>query len=664
MVPTDPADGPTGLVNDALGTLPPEEESYGVEDQLLRRKLKRQMFAAASVPPVKIGRYDVLEGIGRGAMGNVYAAVDGELDRKIAIKLLRAGRPGGRERMLREARALAKLSHPNVVTVHEVGTHGERVFVAMEFIAGNTLRAWLGQPRTREEVREVLGQAARGLHAAHQAGLVHRDFKPDNVIIGQDGRVRVVDFGLAKPSQPAEPVALVETPNDANGGAEAATDLTRTGQLVGTPAYMAAEQFLGEAVDARTDVFAFSVTLYECLANTRPFAGTNTAELAKSVLDEQVRALEGEGALPKLVHAGLSRDRERRPASMLPFIEALAAGTSSRPARRGARRWVFSAAALAVVAGGTVALRESDATSTAQPSPPRVQATAAASAGVKDPADDRAAEAMATLLEAPDEAARVEHAKAYLESFADTGGDARRAIAESTLGESLWRASCDRPTAGLCIDLQAKPTADAYPHCDGTRRGPIAQRPRDPALSADALAHLQIVAELAHATPPEREAERDAWAGATRLAHVRIADAELEPLLALAVPPDLDFQDETAALSSAAVRMFLTRVTRDAQRLLKGYKRAKGHSAELDVLAAFRTGLVFEAGSEPFALAPIPATLVDDAEKRAAYCDALDAVIEPPRQAAQKVYAWCDTRAAEGGVDSEAAQRCRNALGR
>ena len=193
-----------------------------------------------------VGRYLVLERSGEGAMGVVYAAYDPELDRKLALKLLR---PSGeqaeaaeqrRARLQREARALARLSHPHVVTVFDVGTWGEQVFIAMEWVDGVTLRQWLAErPRDWREVLEVLLHAGEGLAAAHATGLVHRDFKPDNVLVGRDGRVRVSDFGLARPVD-------AQAPSPGMAPARGAESL-RSGALAGSPAYMAPEQRAGGA---------------------------------------------------------------------------------------------------------------------------------------------------------------------------------------------------------------------------------------------------------------------------------------------------------------------------------------------------------------------------------------------------------------------------------
>jgi eukaryotic-like serine/threonine-protein kinase len=217
---------------------------------------------------MSVGRYTVLELLGRGAMGQVYAAYDPKLDRKIALKLLHAdeSRADGwaEARLLREAQAIAKLSHPNVVTVHDAGTFDERVFIAMEFVDGDTVKEWLARaPRTWREILRVFADAARGLGAAHAAGLVHRDFKPANVMLGKDGGVRVMDFGLVRQLGLEADNPTARPPVAGAGQNEERTaDLTRTGELLGTPRYMAPEQFMAGPVDARTDQFSFCVALY------------------------------------------------------------------------------------------------------------------------------------------------------------------------------------------------------------------------------------------------------------------------------------------------------------------------------------------------------------------------------------------------------------------
>ena len=349
-----------------------------------------------------IGRYVVLGLVGRGGMGEVYAAYDPELDRKVAVKLLRV-KPGngvsrheGRQRTLREAQAIARLSHSNVVVVFDVGTFADQVFIAMEFVEGNTVTYWLqAASRSWQDILKVFMAAGRGLAAAHEKGLVHRDFKPDNVMVGRDNQVRVMDFGLArqvtdKPGDkaasgdrsggisagdksgptaadksgptserdrattPAEQAAAaladrggvpelnVDVPDTvvlsaAPGGAEAQAhaaasgmfdvQLTRTGAMMGTPAYMAPEQFLGTGTDARTDQFSFCVALYEALYGERPFAGNTMYALTNNVVQGKVRDVPENADVPpwirKILLRGLRSNVGERYQSMNDLLEAL-----------------------------------------------------------------------------------------------------------------------------------------------------------------------------------------------------------------------------------------------------------------------------------------------------------------------------------------------------
>jgi RNA polymerase sigma factor (TIGR02999 family) len=233
--------------------------------------------AAPTRDPSQLGRFFVLRRLGEGGMGVVYVGYDDLLDRRVALKLLRRGL-AGRDALLRGAQALARLTHPNVVAVAEVGEHEGQVFLAMELAEGRSLRGW---PEPRPPLLEVLGvflQAGRGLAAAHDAGLVHRDFKPDNVLVGNDGRVRVVDFGIAAPVEPdveAAPSvrrALGRSPRALERG------LTQTGAFVGTPAYMAPERFRGERATAQSDQFGFCVVLYLAAYGAAPFPGSAIGE--------------------------------------------------------------------------------------------------------------------------------------------------------------------------------------------------------------------------------------------------------------------------------------------------------------------------------------------------------------------------------------------------
>lgn len=300
-----------------------------------------------------MGRYVVLEPIGHGGMGVVLAAFDPELGRKVAIKLLHAtaGRGSlGRSRMLREAQALARLSHENVVAVHDVGVADGRVFIAMEFVAGVTLSAWLtNNERSWPEIIKVFVDAGRGLAAAHAAGLVHRDFKPHNVLIGDDGRARVTDFGLAR-SRPGRDSSGGDSLHEsmersvgeiATGELSVETELTltRTGDHVGTPAYMAPEQFDGGEVDPNADQFSFCVALYEALYGERPFAGRTAAEIMRQIHRGRVRAAAAGRTVPpwlrRAVLRGLRSQPNLRWPSMNELLNVLSADRFRR-ARKGA----------------------------------------------------------------------------------------------------------------------------------------------------------------------------------------------------------------------------------------------------------------------------------------------------------------------------------------
>ncbi len=230
---------------------------------------------------VCFGRYELIGEIGSGAMGVVWAARDMDLDRHVALKLIRSGGrslPELRGRLLGEARAMARLSHPNVVTVHDVGTTEDGLFIAMEHLDGGTLDQWLdASPRSWREVVAKFIEAGRGLGEAHRAGLVHRDFKPENVLLGRDGVARVADFGLALPTGESTGA----DGESSTGGGERA--VTEEGVLVGTLAFMAPEQLLGQRATARSDQFGFCVALYEALYGMRPFGG-QSSEIPAAVL--------------------------------------------------------------------------------------------------------------------------------------------------------------------------------------------------------------------------------------------------------------------------------------------------------------------------------------------------------------------------------------------
>jgi serine/threonine protein kinase len=267
--------------------------------------------------PVTIGRYVVRDRLGVGGMGAVYRAHDPELDREVALKVLLpdvADDEDARARMVREARALAKLSHPNVIGVYDVGRHGAEVFLAMELVDGSDLSAWLaageeGTGRPWRDVMDVFIQAARGLAAAHEQGLVHRDFKPANVLLGRDGRVRVVDFGLARPVDASAMPLIDHAP-------------TRTGAILGTPMYMAPEQLEGKAATGASDQFALCVSLYMALYGDRPFAGATMASYVSQVIAGNVIE-PASGDVPNGVYRALHRGLSTDPDQRWPTLEAL-----------------------------------------------------------------------------------------------------------------------------------------------------------------------------------------------------------------------------------------------------------------------------------------------------------------------------------------------------
>jgi tetratricopeptide (TPR) repeat protein/predicted Ser/Thr protein kinase len=284
----------------------------------------------------RLGRYLILRLLGEGGMGLVFAAYDEDLDRKVAIKLLRTDGPAGpldKNWLLAEAKAMARLSHPNVVQIYDVGELEGQIFVAMELVTGASLRDWLRQERrTIPEITRVFVEAGRGLAAVHRAGLVHRDFKPQNVLVADDGRVRVLDFGLALFHLDLEDSGARGPGTGAHRSlaATAATSATTrvAGRITaGTPAYMSPEQLRGDPTDARSDQFAFCVALYEALFHERPYPGKNLRELRESITAGKIRPPPADTRVParlrKLLLRGLDPAPARRWSSMSELLAAL-----------------------------------------------------------------------------------------------------------------------------------------------------------------------------------------------------------------------------------------------------------------------------------------------------------------------------------------------------
>jgi tetratricopeptide (TPR) repeat protein len=309
---------------------------------------------ADSIVGARVGRYTIRQTIGFGGMGLVVAAYDSELGRSVAIKLVAGDSDQARRRLVREAQAMARLSHPNVVTVHEVIRLGERAGIVMELVDGDNLATWCAaRERGWHEIVAAYVQAARGLAAAHRAGLVHRDFKPSNALIDNQGVVRVTDFGLVRVARSG----AVDAPLAGEVHAPPAGDmldvtLTRTGSVMGTPAYMAPEQHRGVEIDARTDQWALACSLYTALHRQRPFAGETHDELRTAVLAGAVRAEPTDTAVPRAIRAAIRRALALDPADRFATMEELIAALS--PKRRA---WQMAAALAAIaLAGGTAAV--------------------------------------------------------------------------------------------------------------------------------------------------------------------------------------------------------------------------------------------------------------------------------------------------------------------
>jgi tetratricopeptide (TPR) repeat protein/tRNA A-37 threonylcarbamoyl transferase component Bud32 len=295
----------------------------------------------------RVERFAILERAGAGAMGVVYAAYDPILDRRCALKLLLGGVHGPdleeqRGRLLREARALARLNHPNVVAVHEVLSWNDQIAVAMEYVDGVTLSQWLREAeRPMAQVLDVMLQAGRGLAAAHAAGVIHRDFKPDNVLLGHDGRARVSDFGLARPE--------VRPPLSALPEAQAHSLDVLSRPFVGTPAYMAPEQIERGSADERSDQFSFCVTLFEVLYKTRPFTGTSLAQMLQSQKEGRLPLPPGGFRAPRRLQQVLGRGLAPNPEDRYPSMQALVHALAAAAHRR-TRETLAAAAGVALLA--------------------------------------------------------------------------------------------------------------------------------------------------------------------------------------------------------------------------------------------------------------------------------------------------------------------------
>ena len=479
---------------EALGPLAPIDQ--------IRRQVAVALFGDLAPAPA-IGRFQIQRMLGAGGMGVVYAATDPQLGRTVALKLIQPTTAGERatDRLLREAQAMARLQHPNVVAVHEAGVHGGQVYLAMEYVDGGTLDAWLhARERTWQDVIAVLTQAGDGLAAAHAAGLIHRDFKPANILMS-GARARISDFGLARAAAAAED--LERTAGD--GDLLLGTPLTRTDVILGTPAYMAPEQLHGAAATAASDQFAFAVVTYEALAGHRPFQADSVGALLTAIERGQVPPIKRD--VPASLLTVLRRALAVDPAARFPDMPALLAALRRvRPGAGG--RAIAVSTAFAAIAAGLLVLNAAPP----DPDPARSAADLAAPACDGDP--------LADVWDAPRRAhvgaalsSETAPALPLLDAYAASWKAAHALQCQTAAPTTGWSATClaDRRTA--LADL-GQAILVAAPEL--RRNAAAAAREFLPSL-ADCSEPAQYLALVS-------EADRDTRAAAWRM-RLAVADA-------------------------------------------------------------------------------------------------------------------------------------------
>ena len=469
----------------------------------------------AGAPPRRgelVGRYVVLDPIGRGGMGQVWSAFDGELERRVALKLL-DGAGGGEavDRLRREAQAMARVSHPQVVQVHELVARGDDLVLAMELVEGTTLEEWQREARPWRAVVEAYLHAARGLAAAHRAGVVHGDVKPHNVLVARDGRVAVTDFGLARTAGRA------------------------AGPVGGTPAYMAPEIHRGEPATGASDQFSLCVSLHEALHGARPFAGETAAELAEAIAAGRIGPPRRRvpAAITRAIGRGLRPDPADRHGSMDELVRALERAVARRPGR-----WLVAAGALAAAAGLTFAVGRGTATD--------------GGAGAGHGTMCRAGEAQ--LAGAWDDTRR-ERLTAALAAGgpAYAGEAARRAVAALDRHAAAWVAAyTDACEATRVRGEQSEALLDRRMECLARRRGELDALAA--ALEAGGAAVLEHAVSAAHGLRPVSSCEAGAVGGVA--------------------PPPAPLREQVTALDAALARADALERTGDLRGALEAARTA------------------------------------------------------------------------------------------
>ncbi|MBZ5709095.1 serine/threonine-protein kinase [Nannocystis pusilla] len=451
-------------------------------------------MSEASPDPASIGPFSVVRKLGEGAMGVVFEGYDHKLERKVALKLVRKKllhEAAVRERMTREAQAMARLSNPHVVHVYQVGEHDGGIYVAMEYVEGETLSEWLkSATRPWQLILRTVCDAGRGLAAAHSAGLVHRDFKPENVLVDASGRARVLDFGLvqsegaadeqaeragpgaslehelavtnagAASPQVTQATAAATEPLERSNALRWSTRLTQMGNVLGTPAYMSPEQHFGRPAGPTSDQFSFSITLYEALYGVRPFNGESWAAIRTQVQDGLVPPPPLESPVPRRLFKVLQRGLALEPEARWPSLAAMIAALEHDPWRAPLR--VAAVAGLIGVASvASYAMAKSQAEDEQ-----RCAGEAGQITGVWDPARESAVARAFDATHLPyaaDTAARV---KLRLDTYSRAWLDARRKACEeqvrthSTRLMDLRIACLDRRKARLAALVDVFAAAD------------------------------------------------------------------------------------------------------------------------------------------------------------------------------------------------------------
>ncbi|MEZ4452961.1 MAG: serine/threonine-protein kinase [Nannocystaceae bacterium] len=500
----------------ALGTLPtvapfaatlisgaalPGPDIDRLEGDQIKGAIMEELFGVRP-SATRIGRFVILGRLGEGGMGTVYAAYDEQLDRRVAVKVLRGDiarmDTSARHRLIREAQAMARVTHPNLITVHEAGEHEGQVYVAMEFVRGKSLDEWLRERPGWRAVVDVFVAAGRGIAAAHAAGILHRDLKPHNIMRGDDGAVKVLDFGLARA------IGGREAPEDpSRGPALVDARMTRTGAVMGTPAYMSPEQHEGSDVDARGDQFSFCAALYEGLYGQLPFAGPSLAELVRQARAGEIRPPPADAAVPGWIAAAVLRGLARAPEERFPSMDALLEVLTRDPARRRRRALAVAGFAAVMASGGFAA-----ASLAAEPAPTPCAGAATELAEVWGPERAGAIEEAFTRADptlgpatwralAPRLDARAERWTTMRREACEAHQDGR----QSATILDLRMACLDRRRAGL--DALARAFAAADPAVVLSAVTAV-----DGLASIDACADVEALS--APIPPPESEADRQA----------------------------------------------------------------------------------------------------------------------------------------------------------